>query len=83
VVADYYDAQLGDLVSVPVLARGEGAVEVLQLSPGGECGGHDPGAATERLVGTRSTRRAVTMPGHLERRRPVPTAFGERLRDGV
>jgi hypothetical protein len=38
-------------------------VEVLQLPPSGGCSGHDPGAATKRLVGTRSAKRAVTTGG--------------------
>ena len=43
--------------STPVRPRNS---EVLQLPAGGGCSSHDPGAATKRLVATRSATRAVT-----------------------
>ena len=50
---------------LPVLAGGEGAVEVLQPPAGGGCSGADPGPATIRLVETRSSKKAVVTRGSL------------------
>jgi hypothetical protein len=49
--------------SLSVLPCAKGAVEVLQLPPGGGCSEDDPGAAAQRLVGTRSAKRALTTGG--------------------
>ena len=44
---------------LPVIAGGEGAVDVLQPTPAGRCSGTHSGTATTRPVGTPGTNRAV------------------------
>src|SRR4051794_756181 len=57
------------------------AREVLQLPPSGGCRGQDSRAATNRLVGTRCTERAVTTAGvvYVHDRRTADNAARPRL----